>query len=206
MINTIIFDIGRVLVDFNWRSYLKGFQYDKEVEKAIADGMFLSETWQKFDRSQLSDEELLEEFISHTPQYEKEVREVFEHSGKTVTVYEQSKEWILELKNQGYKVYILSNYPRKTFEDTKSTQLTFLELIDGGIFSYEVKKIKPEREIYEALIEKYSINPKEAVFLDDNKANIEAGKTMGFHTILVANPKEAREELRKFLRKDEKDK
>lgn len=206
MINTIVFDVGRVLVDFNWRSYLKGFQYDDKVEKAIADGMFLSETWQKFDRSELSDQELLEEFISHTPEYEKEVREVFDNSGKTVAVYEQSKDWILELKNQGYKVYVLSNYPRKTFDDTKDTQLTFLDLLDGGIFSYEIKKIKPEHEIYEALIEKYHINPKEAVFLDDNKANIEAGKEIGFHTILVTNPKKAREELRKFLRKDEKDK
>lgn len=206
MINTIVFDVGRVLVDFNWRTYLKSFHYDEKTKNAIAEGMFLSETWQKFDRSEMSDQQLIDEFISHIPEYAKEVREVFEHCGKTVSVYEDTKDWIDELKQDGYKIYVLSNYPKKMYEDTVDTQLVFLKKIDGGIFSYEVKMIKPEHAIYKALIEKFNINPKEAVFLDDNKANIKAGNEVGFHTILVTNPKEAREQLRELLRKESKEK
>ena len=54
------------------------------------------------------------------------------------------------MKNKGYRVYILSNYSHYTYENTKEA-LSFLEDVDGALFSFEVHQIKPEAEIYRSL-------------------------------------------------------
>jgi putative hydrolase of the HAD superfamily len=84
MINTIVFDIGMVLADFRWKAYLEEFSYSKEVFDKVANAMFLSEEWQEFDRSLLSDEEILQTFIKSAPDCENEITQVFENIGNAV--------------------------------------------------------------------------------------------------------------------------
>ena len=100
------------------------------------------------------------------------------------------------MKKAGYRVYILSNYGSYTYEKTKKDSLNFLEDADGAIFSYEVKQIKPDAAIFEALFEKYQIKAEESVFLDDLAANIEGAKHMGMHGIVFTGIEDAKEELK----------
>ena len=73
--------------------------------------------------------------------------------------------------------------------------LSFLQYPDGMVISYEIKHIKPEREIYEALIERFHIIPEQALFIDDLAVNIEAAQKMGFQTILFTSKKEVEQVL-----------
>ena len=77
-------------------------------------------------------------------------------------------------------------------------EVIFNNALDGKIISYEVKTIKPEPAIYQALLDTYPILPDESVFLDDRKENIEGAKNFGFHTILFTQPDQAKEELRRM--------
>lgn len=195
MIDTIIFDVGMVLADFCWREYLESFLYPEDVTERIANAMFLSKDWIEFDRGALSDKEILEHFISNAPGCEKEINEVFKAIKGVVKPYEYSLPWIKELKKKGYKIYILSNFSKKVFEETKEI-MDFLPAVDGAIFSYEVALVKPEREIYEALIQKYGIVPECAVFLDDSAANAEGARNIGMAGIHFRTKEEAEKELR----------
>jgi putative hydrolase of the HAD superfamily len=199
MINTIVFDIGMVLADFRWKAYLEEFSYSKEVFDKVANAMFLSEEWQEFDRSLLSDEEILQTFIKSAPDCENEITQVFENIGNAVATYDYTKAWISELKEKGYKIYILSNYPKKTYDLTRK-QLEFINDFDGALFSFEIKKIKPDPDIFISLMNKYNFNATEAVFLDDNINNIEAAQKLGFKTIHFTSRERALEELNKFFR------
>ena len=67
------------------------------------------------------------------------------------------------------------------------------------VISYEIKHIKPEKEIYEELIRRYGIVPEEAVFIDDLPGNIEAAKEFGFRTVLFTEKKEADRQLEELL-------
>ena len=78
-------------------------------------------------------------------------------------------------------------------------RLSFMPLIDGGVISYEVKSVKPEPGIYEALIGKYDLIPEECVFLDDREENVEAARQKGFHGIVVEGYEQASEALDKLL-------
>jgi putative hydrolase of the HAD superfamily len=199
MINTIVFDVGMVLANFKWQEYIEEFQFTKEAREAVTKAMRLSKEWEEFDRSLLSDEEILQSFVKNAPEYEKEITLAFHNIGNAIVTYEYTKPWIKELKEKGLKIYILSNYPQKIY-DLSRKQLDFIEACDGALFSFEVNKIKPEAEIFHELMDKFHIKPEEAVFLDDNENNIEAAKILGFQTIHFTSQEKAIEELNKIFK------
>lgn len=195
MINTIILDIGQVLGDFCWDVYLRDCGYDEETISKVGLATVLSDDWAEEDRGVLSDEELIQLFTKNDPSMAKEIRSFIENITETVKEYKYSVDFIKQLKETGYKVYLLSNYGKTNFEHAKE-HFEFLKYVDGGIISYEIKHVKPEPEIYKALIEKYNINPREAVYLDNSSINLEGAKPFGFYTIQVNDFQDAIEELR----------
>lgn len=119
--------------------------------------------------------------------------------------YAYANDWIKSLKAQGYNVYLLSNYGKTAFEAARDyNRLSFLPLVDGGVISYEVQKVKPEPGIYTALLEKYNLKAQECIFLDDRADNIAAAEALGFHGITVDNYEQAVHELLKLLKESEK--
>ena len=200
MINTVIFDVGMVLAEFRWKAYLDEFCWSKEIKERVANATVLSETWSKFDKGVMKWEELYEEFRSHDSLIEKEIDLFFTGIGRIVRMYDDSIEWVKSVKESGCKVYILSNYPEYLFEKSQK-ELAFLEYVDGAVFSFQEKTVKPEEEIYQCLLKRYQINPNEAVFLDDVKINLEAAEKQGITTIHVSNREEAKIKLEKMLKK-----
>ena len=197
MIKTIVFDIGQVLARFNWRGYMESCGYDEETLDRLSKATVLGSVWGEFDRGALSDEEITRLCCELDTGVSEEIKSFIKNSYKTVQEFPYSVDVINNLKKNGYKVYLLSNYGKTNFEYAKKN-FKFIPLADGGVISYEVKHIKPEPEIYKALIDKYDINAEEAVFLDDCIPNLEAAKKFGFHTIHVTDFDKALEDLRKL--------
>jgi putative hydrolase of the HAD superfamily len=196
MIRTIVFDIGQVLAHFRWKEYIDEFHLDSETTKKLIYATVENiDHWSLHDRGAISDEEFIKLCIQRAPDIETEIRMFFEQIEHIVVEYDYAADLVKQLKQNGYHVYLLSNYGSTTFEFAKK-KFKFIPYVDGGIISYEVKLIKPEREIYEYLLDKYKINPEEAVFLDDRLDNIEAAKECGFHTIHFMNYKQGMQELK----------
>ncbi len=195
MINTVVLDIGQVLSDFRWREYLNDCGYDEETKRRVAEATVLSKLWQEEDRGRINTDELVKLCCKKDPGVAAEITRLFADITLLVREYDYSTDFIRKLKANGYKVYLLSNYGEKNFAYARE-HFDFIKYADGGVISYEVKYIKPEPEIYEALIHKYTINPKEAVFLDDSEANLEGARKFGFSTIWVTEFEKALKELR----------
>ena len=107
-------------------------------------------------------------------------------------------EWIKDLKNRGYGLYIISNYAEYMFKKTKH-KLQFLSYLDGAIFSYQHKVIKPNKVIYEVLLNKYKLKAEECVFIDDRLENVEGAKALGFKGIQFKNYEQASTQLNTLL-------
>ncbi len=197
MIRTIIFDIGNVLVGFEWREFFKKFGYSEEIFDRICKATMGSGTWAEYDRGAMSDEEILDAFIKNDPGIEQELRETLANINGMVVKYDYAIPWIKELKEKGYRVLVLSNFAERVLDDCKEA-MDFMEYVDGGILSYQYKVIKPEPEIYQLLIDKYELDPKECVFLDDMKKNLEGAEAFGMQTIHFKNREQALEELREM--------
>jgi len=185
MIKVIILDIGNVLVHFGWKKYLEKQGYDEDMISRIAHATVFNPLWKELDRSKSETipEELKDKFCAMDPEITQDIRKYIDHSFEVVWEYDYAVDFIKTLKENGYLVYLLSNYGKANFKYAKEN-FKFFPFVDGQVISYELNHVKPEPEIYQYLIEKYHIKPKEAVFLDDMKENIEAAKPFGFHTIL----------------------
>ncbi len=195
MIKNVIFDVGKVLVEFDWQGYFETLEMTPEVYQKVAEATVLSEMWNEFDRSKLLDEEILESFLRKAPDCEAQIMRFWNNIGNCIKRYDYTFSWIQSLQDKGYKVYLLSNYPRRIYSQSID-ELAFVEQVDGAVFSYEVQTVKPEPEIYQALFQKYDLNPVECVFLDDNRQNIIAANELGMATIHFHTKSQAEEELR----------
>lgn len=202
MIRNIVFDIGNVLACFRWKDLFQELGFTGEMFERIAVATILHPTmWPEFDRSLMSDEEIISRCIERAPEYEKEIRMIFERTECLIEEYDYSYDWIKDLKERGYNVYLLSNYGKTSFEAAISHgRLSFLPLVDGRVISYEVKIVKPEPGIYDALIKKYDLVPEECVFLDDREDNVETALKLGFHGIVVDSFEQAKEGLNSILK------
>lgn len=197
MIKNIIFDIGNVLMSFAYRTFFESFGYEGETLERLCKATAQSPDWNELDRGVLSYEEVLERFVQNDPQLEDIIRKVFVDLRGILGLYDYTEGWIKQLKEAGYGVYYLSNFFQKADEDCKEL-MGFLELTDGGILSYKDKVTKPDRQIYELLLERYDLKAEECVFLDDTEKNIIGAKAVGIQGILFENRAQAVEELQKL--------
>ena len=185
--------------DSDWPGYIKQYGFDTEKEDAITRALVDGPVWKELDRAVWSMDQILEGFMSLAPQYRDDVRTVFLNSGKFIHRQEYAIPWITSLKERGYHVYFLSNYSQWMIEETKKT-LDFLPYLEGGIFSCDVQKIKPNKGIYQEFLKKYpAVRPCESVFLDDSPANVQTAKELGFYGIVVKNHEQAKQELESLL-------
>ena len=198
-VKNIIFDVGQVLVSYDWETYLKEFNFPAEEEKLIAEKVFKSQIWNERDRGLLPEEEYLKQFIAALPsEYEEDVKRVINESEKTVGIMDYAETWTGYLRSQGYRLYILSNYSQFMLEHTRDNKMPFLKNMDGVIFSCEVQQIKPEADIYETLLSRFGLKPEESVFLDDRLENCEVARKLGIHAIQFHDLKQAAGELEKL--------
>ncbi len=196
-IDTVIFDLGKVLVHYDWRKLLQDLKYKEETAQAVAQAVFLSDDWTEGDRGRRSEEEILQSFIDNNPAYEKEIRETFQRMGETIKVCRYTHDWLRYLKKRGYKIYILSNFSKPLY-DRCQRELKFLEMTDGGYMSWQIHMLKPEPEIYQKLIEDFQIEPSKAVFIDDLLDNVAEARAQGLHAVHFTGRKNTLRQLAEF--------
>ncbi|MBQ7776217.1 MAG: HAD family phosphatase [Lachnospiraceae bacterium] len=196
-IKNIIFDIGNVLLGFDYRQFFEDFGYDEATVERLAKATAQSSAWNELDRGVQAYEEVVQKFIANDPELEPIIYKVFANLNGMLSRYDYAIPWIQELKEKGYKVFYLSNFFRKAQEDCAET-MDFLPFMDGGILSYQEKVTKPDAAIYQLLLSRYGLKAEESVFLDDTEKNITGAVKVGIHGIVFQNRKQACEELRKL--------
>jgi 2-haloacid dehalogenase len=192
-INTIIFDFGGVLIDWNPR-----YMYRDEFEESSEMELFLNnvctEDWnlqQDKGRSLADGTRILQnEFPEHVAkiqlyydQWEKMIKGCIPQN---VTVLRELKE--------KYKLYGLTNWSAETFPIVFK-RYSFFKLFDGIVISGEEKLIKPDKKIFELMLERYQLEAGNSLFIDDNLNNIQAAKELGFATIHVLEKTDLKTEL-----------
>ena len=182
-ITTVIFDIGDVLVSANIKDYLIA---DPEIPNEIVDELLKLWFIDKDEVDDTMDLDTYREIVNKRMgvEFSKYIPKLFRYNVECVTAFDYTIPMIQDLKDKGYKVYYLSNWSAWTYDLLQEAgKFDFLKLMDGGVFSYDVGYMKPDEEIYKILINKYKINPEEAVFFDDREENIEAANKLGIHGV-----------------------
>lgn len=197
VINTVIFDIGNVLMKFDYMPYIRSLLQDEDTVYRVNGAIWRSGFWNDLDRGEDTDI-VYAKMLEAEPEYKEEIALAFENVGQCMFKMDYAIPWIQELKERGYRVLYLSNYSRHTMEANPGV-LDFLPYMDGGVFSCEVGVVKPDAEIYRILCEKHRLNPEECVFLDDFEANVETARAFGMKAIRFENYEAAKRELNELL-------
>lgn len=197
-IKNIVFDIGRVLK--GWNPDLVPF-FGEKAGKETYDAIWTSGLWAQIDLGIIPDDELLRQMIAKSPQREKEIRWVWDHLDHISEYYSYSAPWIRSLKKEGYHVYYLSNYSERVRKQVPHT-LEFLPEMDGGVFSCDVKMVKPDPAIYQYLCKKYGLIPEECLFLDDVQENVDGAIRIGMHSLRFEGYEKSLPVIRAYLKEN----
>lgn len=198
MVRNVVFDIGKVLIEFDWMKFMKTLFTDEDKIAKITQCIWNSGWWPEMDRGAIPEEEILGHIYDEAGEMRADAEYTMEHFGECIGKQEYAIPWIQELKAKGYKVFFLSNYSDFLIRSNPES-LMFREYMDGGVFSCEEHLIKPEAAIYKRLCEKYSLIPEETLFIDDIQANIDAAMALGIKGIRFDGYEITRPIIMKYL-------
>jgi 2-haloacid dehalogenase len=199
-INTIIFDLGGVLIDWNPLYVFNDIIPDEERRKHFFDEVCTMH-WNEQQDGGVLIEKATNERIALFPEWENEIRAYY---GRWVEMLGEANQGTVDiLKNlidsPDYKVYALTNWSAETFPIAKSLdRFHFLHWFEGTLVSGEEMMIKPQPEIFELILTRYDIDRTKAIFIDDNIRNVNASNAVGLKAIHFQTPKQLAEELRQL--------
>lgn len=198
-IKNLIFDFGKVLVNYDFDLYFSHIISDPEKLAAFSKIMNNPEVVNKMDLGEMSVDEIIGELQAKHPEFSSEFV-IFGQRYPEIVLgeVEGMRDLLTQLKQKGYKLYGLSNWCSKVYLTMKQYDQIF-GLLDGFVISSDERLIKPNPAIYQRLFEKYNLKPEECVFADDKIENIAGSENVGMKAILFKNAKQYEEELMKLL-------
>jgi 2-haloacid dehalogenase len=195
-IQQVIFDFGGVLVDWNPRYlYINEFPNETAMEEFLA--TICTEEWnleQDRGRTLAEGTRLLQEkFPNHH-----ELIAMFYGNWETMLRNEiTANVTMLKKLKEKYPVYGLTNWSAETFPIALG-RFDFFEIFDGIVVSGVEKMIKPEKQFFQLLLDRYQLKAANSLFIDDNPKNIQAANEMGFTTIHIKENTNLEEELKQM--------
>ena len=164
--------MGNVLIDFNPMHYVKQLKIaDKSEEEKIYKAAYMSFKSIYMDYGHITEEEFVDHVVSLIgDKYRDHINELIVNWPQYLTPIEGMEELVKELKDKGYKIYLLSNagFNQHDYWD----KIPASKYFDGKIVSCDVGEVKPFEGIYKALYDKFNIKPEESFFIDDLIINI----------------------------------
>ena len=195
MINTIIFDLGAVLIDWNpIYLYRKLFKEEADMHNFLS--TVCTPDWNEEQDAGRSLKAATETLVEQFPEHEDNIRAYYDRweemlggpiSG-TVKLFKQLKE------SEKYKIYALTNWSAETFPIALE-RFEFLHWFDGIVVSGTEMDRKPSRDFYQILLDRYEVKPQEVLFIDDNLRNIKAARQMGLESIHFISSEQLKDTL-----------
>lgn len=193
MIKTVIFDLSEVYLRGIWGSHVL---IEKILGIDIKEEYFYNVSFNKFMLGEITEDDYLKTIIVENSwditveQLKHAIRENFKEIAGTRKIIEK-------LEEKGYDLVLLSNHGKEWIEYCEA-HYDFHKLFKEVIYSYQVKKLKPNKDIFTYVLTNLHLKPKETLFIDDNQKNIVAARTNGMWAIQFSSPKKLMADLSKF--------
>ena len=194
-IDTVVFDLGGVLIDWN-PEYLYREVFPDEEERRWFLSHITTPDWNEEQDAGRTLREGTEYLVRKFPEHEKYIRMYYDRWKEmlggpihdTVEIFRHLKEV------SKVRLYALTNWSAETFPIALELY-EFLHWFDGRLVSGAEKIRKPSPEIYQLLIKRFDIDPTKAVYVDDNLRNVLPARELGFYGIQFESPAQFQQEL-----------
>ena len=201
MIKNVIFDLGRVIYSFCPREDLLNLGYSEERADLFMSRVFNAKVWLEMDRGTYTMAEAIALLAADFPDMTEDIKKVLndEWTDRVLYIIPENLEFFYEVKQRGYNVYILSNFPKDNFAHVRARD-SFYDDADGIVVSAHEKLLKPDPAIYKCLLDRYSLKPEETIFIDDMAQNIEAAIKLGIHGIQFTTLEECKIKFEEIIK------
>ncbi len=195
-INTIIFDLGGVLIDWNPNYVFHKDYFESQEQRDYFFNNICTADWNERQDAGYPIAKATEEKLAEFPEWERPIRDFYgrwtEMLGgpihATVDIFRELKQ------NSDLKFYALTNWSAETFPIALE-RFDFLQWFDGRVVSGEEKMRKPFPKFYQLLLNRYNVKPGEALFIDDSLRNVKAAKKLGINSIHFHSSEQLRSDL-----------
>lgn len=195
MICNIIFDMGGVLVHYDPNAIAAHLDLTAEDRDTLLRETCYSVEWIRLDRGSISQEDAAAAMKARLP------RRLHGAADRLLSWWELElrpmegmEELLSELKELGYGLYLLSN--ASALQPEYFSRLPVDRYLDGRVVSAFFGVLKPQREIFDVLLQKYGLAAEECFFIDDSNANVEGALCAGIAgTVFTGDVSRLRREL-----------
>ncbi|CAH8285494.1 2-haloacid dehalogenase [Mariniflexile fucanivorans] len=198
-IDTIIFDLGGVLIDWNPEYvFLDAFNGDRKKMEWFFENI-CTHDWNENQDAGYPLAQATQDLVDKFPDYEHYIKMFYGEWENMLGGAIDGTVKILEafIKSDKYKVVALTNWSNETFPIAQK-HYEFLHWFDGIVVSGDEKTRKPFKEIYDITLERFNITPENAIFIDDNLRNIQASSALGINSIHFESPEKLIEHLKQY--------
>lgn len=203
MTTNVVFDFGAVL--FSWRpDLLVAEQFperapDPQAARVLAHDIFHHDDWQSFDRGAVDLDDVIARTARRLALPQQPMATLMSGIGERLAPIADSLDWLARLRERrertdDVRLYFLSNMPAP-FARVLERRHAFLGWFDGGVFSGDVRWIKPEPAIYALLESRYALEPARTVFIDDLLVNVAVAQQRGWSGIHFQSAAQAAAQL-----------
>lgn len=187
-IDTIIWDLGGVLIDWNPRYlYRKLLASEEEVEWFLRE--VCTPDWNENQDAGYPIAMAVEEKVKEFPRWEEAIRAYYGRWTEMLAgPIPGSVELLKRLREESsLRQYALTNWSAETFPIALA-RYEFLHWFDGRVVSGEEKTRKPHPEIFRILFERFMADPARTLFIDDSERNVNAARAIGIRSLVFRDP------------------
>ena len=196
MIDTIVFDMGGVLIDFSAQLFTERLQMSGEDRALLERHVLRTADWVRLDRGTITEAEMLVHACAGLPRRLHAAADyIINHWNEPIVPIEGTAEVVRQLKARGYALYLLSNAGVR--QHSYWNDIPGSECFSGTVISADLHLLKPEAAIYQALFDKFDLTPANCIFVDDLPLNVEAAQNAGMQGIVFYDAQQLRSELQK---------
>jgi len=193
-IKNIIFDLGGVILNLSVQSTVDAFARLASISvKEIHDRLMQAPQFHDYEKGLLTDGEF-RDLIRSALKLNATDAEIDRCWNAMLLDIPKSRLQLLEKLRKDYSLLLLSNtneihLTRFTDIVRESSGMSSLDsYFDVAYYSHRMKMRKPDREIFEYVLNRHALIPSETLFLDDNVGNLEGAQLTGIRTFHIQHP------------------
>ncbi|MGD1876854.1 MAG: HAD family hydrolase [Kiloniellaceae bacterium] len=181
-IEAVVFDVGGVLIDWNPRYlYRKLFRDDRAMEHFLTE--VCSPDWNEQADAGRPTAEITAELCRRHPDMQPLIESYYTRFSEMMKgSIDGTVELVDRLHTQGLPLYVLSNFSAETFPLARQ-RFGFFDRFAGMVISGVEGMKKPDRRIYDLLIERFALPPARTLFVDDRPVITEAARAAGWQAL-----------------------
>ena len=177
----ILFDIGNVILEWDTEKLVKGLDLNESKKLIIKKELFNNSFWTDLDQGIITEEEVIQYIAAKGELTITELEYCFVEARKSLIEIPATIELMEELHNYGINMYCLSNMAIETYNFIKNKP--FFDYFNKIVISGFIKMIKPDSDIFQHTLEKFSLQPDNVTFIDDSYVNIETAEKFGISCV-----------------------